>query len=162
MALRNFIILTVTVACLGYNMVQADDNTTLIQLCDASATQHCVATGYSQCKKNNDVQSCFCSYSNNWTSIADIVKSDLTCKVSSSKFLDPHYWFQDLLAANIVILVLVSIFLFVYVIPIYAKVCALYKTQAPNAALHYFPLLPHDDRGYSAFGTSNQKRRINA
>nr|WGH58586.1 ORF3 [Yichang virus] len=153
------IIVAVSVAMVGY--IYPTDATTAAStniFCDAAQTQHCSAAGFSRCKRVGTVQNCYCPHSQNWTNVVTVVEEDLTCAITSSKYLDPHYWFQDLLAAHIIITVLVSVVLFVYLIPIYAKVCAMYKVTAKGQPLHYIPLLPHNDRtGYNIIPTKFTK-----
>lgn len=121
--------------------------TTVSSLCEASATQHCSATGYSRCKVINSVQSCYCTHQQNWTSVIDVIDKDLQCSITSSRFLDPHYWFQDLLAASIVLMVIFTCITWAYLIPTYAKIDAMYDSKASKVPLKYIPLLPRNTYG---------------
>ncbi|AGE00059.1 ORF3a [Alphamesonivirus daknongense] len=118
-------------------------------LCESNASQHCTSMGYTYCKSINGVQSCYCPHSKNYTSVIDVMDRDAKCSLDSSKYLDPHYWFRDLVAANITLLVLFTLFTWVYLIPIYAKVAFLYESSPSKGKrpLSYIPLLPRDNHG---------------
>ncbi len=119
------------------------------KLCEASSTQHCTAMGFDYCKSVSGVQSCYCSHVQNFTSVMDVIDQNLKCSLTSSKYLDPHYWFRDLLAASVSLLVIFTAITWAYLIPTYAKIDAMY-TNSPtikSKSLHYIPLLPRQSDG---------------
>lgn len=122
--------------------------------CTADSSMHCQTTGFDRCKKFDTTEKCYCKHAANWTEVTAILKDDITCQITSSRYLDPHYWFQDLVAANTIILVLLATFVVCYILPIYAKVSALQIRQAPDAPMHYFPLFNNYYRGRSGKGYS--------
>lgn len=118
------------------------------KLCEASSTQHCTAMGYDYCKSISGVQSCYCSHVQNFTSVMDVIDKNLKCSITSSKYLDPHYWFRDLLAASVTLLVIFTAITWAYLIPTYAKIDAIYTNSTSKAKqLHYIPLLPRQSDG---------------
>lgn len=118
------------------------------KLCEASSTQHCTAMGYDYCKSISGVQSCYCSHVQNFTSVMDVIDKNLKCSITSSKYLDPHYWFRDLLAASVTLLVIFTAITWAYLIPTYAKIDAIYtNSTSKSKQLHYIPLLPRQSDG---------------
>ncbi|AGE00052.1 ORF3a [Hana virus] len=118
------------------------------KLCEASSTQHCTAMGYAYCKIVSGIQSCYCSHVQNYTSVMDVIDKNLKCSITSSKYLDPHYWFRDLLAASVTLLVIFTAITWAYLIPTYAKIDAMYtNSTSKSKSLHYIPLLPRQSDG---------------
>lgn len=129
MSLSKFIIL---LAILGYASAA-------VEMCSSNSISHCQSVGYQRCKKDNNVESCFCAHTTNWTAVTDIVTLDKQCFVSDSVYLDANYWFQDVPAANLAFILLFGIITTLYLIVISAKVCALHQKLAPDAELSYWP-----------------------
>ncbi|AGE00066.1 ORF3a [Alphamesonivirus casuarinaense] len=134
---------------LTYAQESSNGGANSTKLCEASASQHCTSMGYAYCKSVGGVQSCYCSHQQNFTSVVDVIDKDLKCSITSSKYLDPHYWFRDLLAASVTLLVIFTAITWAYLIPTYAKVDALYTNSASYKSnnLHYIPLLPRKSNG---------------
>nr|UBB38811.1 ORF3a [Casuarina virus]UBB38817.1 ORF3a [Casuarina virus]UBB38823.1 ORF3a [Casuarina virus] len=139
--------------------VEPTVETTTPKLCEASSTQHCTAMGYDYCKNISGVQSCYCSHQQNYTSVMDVIDKDLKCSITSSKYFDPHYWFRDLLAASVSLLVVFTLVSWAYLIPTYAKIDAMYtNTNSKSKQLHYIPLLPRrSDGSYALLPTNGYK-----
>lgn len=165
--MKSLVTIIATIYLVYYNpliAVHADPTTTstvtkIATLCEASATQHCTATGYDRCKVINNVQSCYCAHQQNWTSVIDVIDKDLHCSITSSKYLDPHYWFQDLLAASIIIMVIFTAITWAYLIPTYAKIDAMYDQKTYKAPLKYIPLLPRNTYGdYSILPSARSRK----
>ncbi|ANW72258.2 putative membrane protein [Kadiweu virus] len=128
------------------------------KLCESNASQHCTSMGYSYCKSVSGVQSCYCPHQQNYTSVVDVIDKDQKCSITSSKYLDPHYWFRDLLAASVTLLVLFTLVTWAYLIPTYAKIDAMYDQKAQKTPLHYIPLLPRSTNGgYSILPTGRYR-----
>ncbi len=129
------------------------------KLCESNAAQHCTSMGYSYCKSVDGVQSCYCPHEQNYTSVVDVIDKDKKCSLTSSKYLDPHYWFRDLLAASVSLLVIFTVITWAYLIPTYAKVDALYEAKGGKSNLHYIPLLPRNTDGAYAILPTRSRRR---
>lgn len=109
------------------------------KMCDAQTITHCTAVGYQTCRKIGSLQECYCPHAKNWTSIDAIVDELKTCKIDSGKYLDPNYWFQDVMAATFITIVVLFLVTWCYLIPTHAKTCALYEQLGEDRPLHYWP-----------------------
>lgn len=119
------------------------------RLCESQVIAHCNSAGYASCRRTDTLQECYCVHSRNWTKIDTILDDVSTCKIDSGKYLDPNYWFRDVVAATFVTLVILFALTWCYLIPAYAKISAMYVQAGHHFRLCYLPFSTPHEHQYS-------------